>query len=108
MWRRGGCGGFLRDSRDFARRDWERVHSRGDFHGIGGRYGWLVDQLIERMRHSPLSRVSTINCVLMYFSGLPSSYSALEMTQAVSPANVTLAGPLVPLVWLSNSMSAGR
>jgi hypothetical protein len=33
----------------------------------------------------------------MYFSGLPSSYSALEMTLAVSPANVTLAGPLAAI-----------
>jgi hypothetical protein len=24
------------------------------------RYGWFVDQLIDRMRHSPASRVSTI------------------------------------------------
>ena len=51
-----------------------------------------------RMRHSPESRVSTINCVLMYFSGFPSSYSALEITQAVSrPSNVTRSGPRVRL-----------
>ena len=47
-----------------------------------------------RMRHSPVSCVSTISCVLMYFSGLPSSYFAVEMTQAVSRlSNVTRSGP---------------
>jgi hypothetical protein len=61
-------------------------------------YGWFVDQLMVRMRQSSESRVSTMSCVLMYFSGLPSSYSAREMTQAVSlPWNVTRSGPLSAL-----------
>jgi len=38
------------------------------------------------MCHPSELRVSTINCVLMYFSGLPSSYSAREMTHAASDA----------------------
>ena len=46
----------------------------------------MEDQLIVRMCHPSELRVSTINCVLMYFSGLPSSYSAREMTHAASDA----------------------
>src|SRR5678815_2758908 len=71
----------------------------------GGAYGWLVDQLMVRMRQSSESRVSTMSCVLMYFSGLPSSYSAREMTQAVSaPWNVMRGGRLTALTGCSNSM----
>jgi DNA-binding transcriptional MerR regulator len=70
---------------------------------------WFADQLIVRMSQLPVSRVSTINCVLTYFSGLPSSYSALEITHAVLlPLNVTFKGPRTGFTWLSNSMSAGR